>query len=302
MSVLFNVLLPVFLAAGIVALAQQRLRLDIEGLSKAAFYIFSPALVFNALVNSDVSGAEFGQIAAVLVVVTLALWGLGEFAAQLLNLDGPTKASFLIATILMNSANYGLPVTLFAFGEAGVARASLYVTVSTLIRASLCVYIAARGQYAGRQALRQILRVPTGYAALAGLLVNLTGWTVPEPLLKTVTLLAQGTVPALMVVLGVQLLAALNSEHKAENLPALGFVLVGRLILAPLLAYLASGALGLAELNRDVVILESATPSAIMTIILAAEFNTDRSFAALSVFATTITSLLTVTLLLLWLM
>ena len=30
----------------------------------------------------------------------------------------------------MNAGNYGLPVNLFAFGQAGLARASLYFTVS----------------------------------------------------------------------------------------------------------------------------------------------------------------------------
>ena len=61
MSILINILLPVFIVAGLSALAQHRLELNVQTFSKAAFYVFSPAMVIDALLNSGVSGKEFGQ-------------------------------------------------------------------------------------------------------------------------------------------------------------------------------------------------------------------------------------------------
>lgn len=297
MTVLINILLPVFLVAGISALAHDRLKLDVESFSRAAFYLFSPAMVLDALVNSDVSGAEFGGIAAGLVLTVLVMWGLGEGAARLLRLEAGTRSAFLVAIILMNSGNYGLPVNLFAFGEPGLARASLYVTVNSMIRSSLGVYLAARsGAISDWTALRRMFGVPVLYAAALGLLVNLLGVTLPEFVLKSAHLLSQGLVPASLLVLGVQMVRTFRERHSMSHAGALGAVLLGRLLVAPLVAYAVGRLLGLSGLTHDVLVLETATPSAVMSLVLATEFDTDVPFAALCILATTLVSLLTVTL------
>jgi hypothetical protein len=303
MNVLINVLSPIFIAASIAAVAQRYLKLDTKVLARVTFYLFSSALVFDALVNSDVSGAEFGRISAAVTLTTLVLWGIGEVAARWLRLEGPTRAAFLIAIVLMNSGNYGLPVNLFAFGEPGLMRASLYVAVSLFLRSSLCVYLAARGRTRSiRLALRRVLAVPLGYVAILGVVVNLSGWTLPAPVLKTAHLLGQGTVPTMLMVLGIQLTETFQDLQMDSHIPALIGVVVGRLILAPLIAYWVGGFVGLDALSHRVVILESATPSAVSSLVLATEFESDPSFTALSIFVTTALSLVTVTTLLNWLM
>jgi predicted permease len=54
-------------------------------------------------------------------------------------------------------------------------------------------------------------------------------------------------------------------------------------------------------LGRSVLTLECATPAAVMTLVLATEFETDVPFAALAILMTTLASLVTVTLWLTWL-
>jgi predicted permease len=205
MAVLLNIVLPVFIVVGTAALTQMRLRLDMRTLSRAAFYLFSPALVFDSLANSDVSGTEFGQMSVVLILTTLALWALGALVARLLRLEGTTQAAFLIAILLMNAGNYGLSVNLFAFGQAGLARASLVFVGSALLSASLGVYLSARGRATAQMALRRMVSVPLLYATLLGLVFNLGNLTVPEPLGKAVHVLGQASVPIMLVVLGARL-------------------------------------------------------------------------------------------------
>ncbi|HOU13557.1 MAG TPA: AEC family transporter [Anaerolineae bacterium] len=307
MLLLINVVLPVFLVAGVAAVAQPRLKLEMQTLSRAAFYLFSPAMVLDALVNSDVSGAEFGQLALTLALTVLALWLVGEVAARALRLDGPTRGAFLVAIILMNSGNYGMPINLFAFGEPGLVRASLCVTVNAVITSTLAVYLVARGQLSveraalHRTALRRVLSVPAIYAAVLGLLVNLAGWTLPETVVKAVHLLGQGLVPASLLILGIQMRQTVGEQHNSAHTLALALATLGRLALAPLFANLAGRLVGLNELARSVATLEMATPAAIMSLILAHEFGASPSFAARCILVTTFASLLTVTLWLNWL-
>lgn len=298
MTVLINVVLPVFLVAGLAALAQLRLRLDVATLSRAAFYLFAPALVFDSLTNSDVGGSVLLQIAAVIVALTAILWAVGALAAWLLRLQGPTRAAFLNAILLANAGNYGLPVNLFAFGPAGLARAVLYLTVHSMLSSGLGVYIGAKSGTTIWTALKRVASVPLVYAAVAGLVVNLAGWPVPEPVAKAINLLGQASVPVMLVVMGINLAQAFRQGTQADCLPALAAATALRLILSPAVAFVLAGLVGLDDLARNVTVLQAAMPSAVMTIILATEFDADASFAALCVLVTTLASLVTVTLLL----
>lgn len=300
MRTLTHVVLPVFLVAGVAALAQPRLRLDIPSISRAVFYLFSPALVLDSLVSSRIGGMEFGRIAAAMLLTALMLWGIGELVAHLLRLEGPTQSAFLVAILLMNAGNFGLPTNLFAFGEPGLARASLAFTVSAAISSSLGVYLAARGRASGWEALRRVAGVPLVYAAALGFVLNLAHLGLPETLAKAVHLLGQAAVPAMLVVLGGQLAHIFQNEWKAAYLPALMVVAVSRLVLAPALTLGTTHLVGLEGLTRNVVVLETAMPTAVITTILATEFESDPSFATLGVLVTTLASLLTVTAWLNW--
>ena len=297
MAVLLNILLPVFIVAAIAALAYLKLKFDIQTISRAAFYIFSPALVLDSLINSDVSGDEFGLIALATTLTLLTVWGLGEVIAQLLRLNKGTQAAFLVSITSPNSANYGLPVVLFALGETGLARAALYVTVNSLIRSSLGVYLSARGSIASSiSVLRRVFSVPVIYAAVVGLVLNLARIQVPEPIIKAAHILGQGLVPASLLVLGSQIVETFREQRQISQKPALAIAVFTRLVAAPLIAVIISTLLGLVGLTQKVVILETATPTAVMSLVLATEFDTDVPFAALSILVTTLVSFATVAL------
>jgi predicted permease len=140
--------------------------------------------------------------------------------------------------------------------------------------------------------------VPLVYAAALGLLINLAGWTVPDPLAKAFHLLGQGSVPTMLIVLGIKLAELVQNRQNKVHVPAVVFVTVARLLVAPALAWLLAEALGLQGMARNVAIVEAAMPTAVITTILATEFETDSSFAALCVLVTTLISLPTLTILL----
>jgi hypothetical protein len=81
----------------------------------------------------------------------------------------------------------------------------------------------------------------------------------------------------------------------------MGTVVVLRLLAAPALAWAIARVLGMQGLALNVVVLESAMPTAVITTILATEFDSDPPFAALAVLTTTLLSIPTVTILLNWL-
>lgn len=303
LAIFANILLPVFLVAAISAVVQRRMRLSVDAFAKAAFYVFSPAMAIDALTNSGVSGGEYGQLALGLMLTTLVLWGVGEVVARALRLDAPTRAAFLVVMLLGNTGNYALPVNLFAFGEPGLARAALVVTVNSLIWSSLGVYLAARGDAANLGgSLRNVLRSPVIYAAGVGLFLNLTGLPLPEPVARAAHIMAQGLVPASLFVLGAQVMSAWGEKRRGDHTGALVAVTLGRLFLAPLVAYVAAELIGMNDLSQKVLTIEAAAPTAVMALVLSMEYKSNVNFAAMAILVTTVASVLTVALWLFWLM
>ncbi len=296
MSFLLSVVLPVFLIVGAAVVAHAKLKFHAPTLSRAAFYLFSPMLIFDSLVTSTATTTEFGQIALVALATTLIMWILGEAVARPLRLEGPTRAAFVLSLLLMNAGNYGLSVNLFAFGQPGVERAAVYFTISAVLSSSLGVYLSARGRAPARMALRQAAGVPLVYAAILGLAVNLTGLPMPEPVMKAAHTLGQAAVPTMLAVLGLRLVETIQDERRSIHWPAISVVTVGRLMIAPAIALVLATLFGLEGLTFQVTVLESAMPSAVMTTILATEFDSDPSFASVAALATTLVSLPTVTL------
>lgn len=287
-------ILPILLVASLGFALQRLLSLDPRPISQVTFYILSPALVFKLLVGSDIGGSQVvGMMGlAVLVVVGTALVSLA--AGRLLKLRPGMAAAFLISATFMNAGNYGLSLNQFAFGELGLAWASLYFVASVMMINSLGVYVATRGRRGTMQAVRGLAKVPAVYAIPLALGVNSLGLTLPLPIARPVELLGDAAVPVMLLILGMQIGAAGFSEHRGLMVAAGGI----KLLFAPGLAMLAAPLLLTTELAQQVAVLESAMPTAVMSTIIAIEFDVEPTFVTGVVLVSTLLSPITLTMLL----
>jgi hypothetical protein len=72
---------------------------------------------------------------------------------------------------------------------------------------------------------------------------------------------------------------------------------LGRLIIAPIVAWFTASALGLDGVTRGTLVVLAAMPTAVMTTILATEFKAEPAFVTRVVVTSTLLSMLTLTLL-----
>jgi predicted permease len=295
---LFDVIAPVVLLVLTGFLLGRARPVEVRSLAPVSMYLFAPALVFQSLTGSSALSGDAPRLVAACVVHLVALLGFGFLLAAALGLRGKRRAAFLIPAFLYNAGNYGLPVSLFAFGQAGFHAATLVFVVNATVGNFLAGVTAAwgsRGEPA--RAVAETLRLPVVYAAAAALLVAAAGWSLPAWLDRTVAVLASGAIPLLVVTLGVQLAQTGGLSPSREVFVA---ALV-RLLASPLLAAGLAGLVGLEGVGRDVFVLVAAMPAAVNAFLFAAEFDCEPGFVAAVVFTTTLASLLSVSGLLLWL-
>jgi malate permease and related proteins len=297
LTIFLSDILPIFVVAGIGFLLARHVAVNVKALSTVVFNALSPCLAFTLLVTSSINVVEFVRMGLFCVALMGIRGVLARLIAVPLRLDRATRAGFLLAVVFSNSGNFGLPVVLFAFGREALTFATVYFVVAAVLSYTVGVFLAASGHRSVIEALRGITRVPTVYAVAAAAVVLAAGARVPLGLMRAITLLSDAALPMMMLVLGMQLQRARRSEHPA----AVATAVVLSLVVSPLLAFPVAMALGLSGPAFEAGIVQAAMPAAIVTTILALEFDLDPTFPTAVVFLSTLLSPLTVTVLIAYL-
>lgn len=301
LSAFTQAVLPVLAVAGVGYVLGVYTDTDPKPLSTVTLYVLVPALVFHSLATTEIGGSEGARVVLVAVVLTLLMWAVSEGVAVFAS-DG-NRNGLVLAGTFPNTANYGIPLSVFAFPSVGRTTAVLYVVGSTVMLYTVGVYVASRDSAASSLgAVRRVLRLPLVYAVVVGVAANAAGvgsgvgaeGGAGEAAFETLRLVGNSSIPIMLIILGVQLARATPSGALRD----VAMANVVRLVVAPAVAIPVAIAFGFA--NPDVarvVVLESSTPVAVSTVILTIEFDGDSDYTATAVLTTTLASVVSVTLL-----
>jgi predicted permease len=290
-SLFANNLIPVLLIAGVGYLLARGLHLEAHTLSQVCFYVFNPCLIFS-LISTD--HLESNAILGVIAVTTLSTLGVGLIVwliGRLLRLPRRMLAAVLLASMFINSGNFGLPVIRFAFGEQAFSYGSLFYVTSAVLIYSVGVVIASMGKASFGRALLNLARVPALYSLALGLFFLVTGWRLPTSLERSINTLAGAAIPAMLILLGLQF-SKLNLNGQALPLALANFA---RLVISPALVFGLSALFGLHGAAFQASVLQAAMPSAVLNTVLATEFDVEPAFVTTAVFTSTLLSPLTLT-------
>jgi predicted permease len=289
LSILVSDILPVFVIAGAGFLLARFAGVNVKILSRVVFYSLLPCLAFRLLITSDPSGPNISRLVLLAVLIMAAMAVVGYAAAKMLRLDGPSLRAFMMVVMFSNGGNYGLPVVRFAFGSETLTYATIF-----FLTGSVCTYVASsffagshRSKIAG--ALEKIWKMPSLYGLAAAVLVLTIGWRVPEGLMRPVSLLSDAALPLMILVLGMQLERAVWPSRPGIVLWAVGI----SLLIAPFVALGLSSLLNITGPARQAAVILSSMPVAVITTILALEFELAPEFVTSAVFVSTIASPLT---------
>ena len=290
-TLFFNNLFPILLAAAIGFALAKWVGVNPRPLSQVVFYVFSPVLVFNLIRNSQLSNQDILITLAFALVLFLCIGILTWLVGGALRLDRKTLAAVLITAMFMNAGNYGLPLTSFAFGEQALAFASIFFVVNAMLTNTVGIVIASSGSTSVPRAIKGLIKFPAIYALTLGILFLQFNWQLPTGLDRSITLLSNAAIPCMLVLLGMQLVNIRLDGHVRPLILTSSM----RLLVAPALAFGLTKLFGMSGPAQQAVILEAGMPVAVLTTILAPEFETEPTFVTTAVLVTTLLSPLTLT-------
>ncbi|MGE5464251.1 MAG: AEC family transporter [Syntrophothermus sp.] len=296
-STFANNILPIILLSGAGFLLAKTLHVEARSLGRVLFYIFSPVLIFDLLLQNHLKLNEAISV-IVLTVCIIAVMGLLTFSLGVFfKLERPALTSILITTMFSNTGNYGLPLVSFAFGEKALSYAGIFFVTTTLLFYTVGVLIASLGHMSPKEAVIGLFRIPTLYAVLIAVLINVLHIQIPGPVARAVELAAGGTIPLMLILLGVEL-ARVQFSGSAR---AMQLSVVLKLLIAPLLALSLTALLGMSGPVRQGCVTEASMPTMVSSTVLATEYQLDSKLVTAIVFISTLLSPLTLTPLLVFL-
>ena len=293
LSLLIEVVLPVFALVAVGAWVGRRFGLEVGPINRLAIYAAVPALALRTMAGIEMAwGPALHLVGAYLTFLV----AMGAVAALIGRRWRPSRRRTLVGTsVFGNAANLNLPVALFAFGDAGLDRALVLYVVTALALFGFGPVLLGRATGA-RAAVRTALGFPVLWAALAGLGLNAYDVALPLGASRAIGLLADAAVPVVLLSLGVHMARSMHWRPSGRTWAAVGV----KLLLGPAVAAAVGAALGLAGLDLAVLIVLGAMPTAINAAMLAVEFGGEADQVGEAVVVGTAAALLTLPLVLAW--
>lgn len=276
-------------------------------LSRVAFFVASPALLFTTLSESDV----FLVLGPQLWVATFSA-GIAAAVYLIIARFFVTKRSAserMIAALsasLMNSANLGLPIAAYVLGDASYAapvilfQLAIYTPIYVFVMDSqtlkesqqdtsgLKVIRAGFWRSLGRIFIT-VIRNPLIIGSAFGLVFSVTGWQLWQPLDESIGLIGGAAIPAMLLAFGISLVGSkpLAKEHGRRRDTVVASAV--KLLVHPLAAWvLAAFVFQLDDEGVLIATVLASLPTAQNVFVAASRYNSGLVVARDTVFITTI--------------
>lgn len=208
-------------------------------MSRLAFFVLMPCLLFHTIATADVR-TLFSPMLAVSAITALSVAaGTALVFGLVLRRPLTTTTVGALAASYSNANNIGLPVAVYVLGQATAVVPVIMLQLVVMAPIALTVLDAATAS--GRGWRRRVLGPvsnPLIIASLLGLVCSVTGVTLPDPVLEPFVLVGGAAVPVVLLSFGMSLHGAaplrdaatrvdvlLASGIKLLVMPAVAFVL-----------------------------------------------------------------------------
>lgn len=305
-SVVLDVLAPVF---GIIALGYLAVRaslLDTAGVRGVVAFVFNfalPVLLFRSMAGVELPDRVPWSFLAAFYSASLATYALGMAVGRWgFRRPADEQAIFGMAASFSNTVFLGIPIILAALGPEATLPVFLIIAFhsATFMPLTVALIHLGRGEAMGVVGqgvtlVRAVVKDPIVMGLLLGLLANLAGLELRGSLDRMAELLGGAALPAALFAMGASL-----AGHPAGSDGAPASVLAFlKLVVHPALVWVvAVPLLGLEGVWAATAVLMAGMPTAVNTYLFGARYGAAPSVAARAVLVSSAASLVTLAVLL----
>jgi malonate transporter and related proteins len=259
-------------------------------LSRLSFFVASPALIVTVLDHADVAGVLSANLLATFAgfLAASALYVVG--ARLVWRHDLGDTVIGLLCSSYVNAGNLGLPIAAYVLGDAALVAPTLLLQLLVLQPLALAAldHASSSAGFSIGRALLQPVTNPLTVGSIAGVLLAITGLTLPGAVREPLQLVGDMAVPSMLLAYGVSLRLGPRAGH-GTSLGEIGWITVLKLIVQPATAYaVARFALGVNDAGLLAITVLAALPTAQNIFVHATRYRHAEVVARDSIFVTTL--------------
>ncbi|MDW8797131.1 AEC family transporter [Staphylococcus shinii] len=291
--IILEVLVPILLLILLGVVLQIKFQFDLRQLSTLITYCLMPASVFVNILNVNIKLAVLLQIIYYVLLYSLILIIFSHIICKLLKLNPSQGAALKNSISLMNSGNYGLPVSnlIFSHNPIGVSIQVFILIFQNLLTYTYGIYNILSATKTLKEILISFLRLPVFHALIIGIICNFFDITLPKPIVLPLNHLADAFIAIALIVLGAQLAKIkINFFQRVIT-----WSLFGRLIAGPILSLMLIYLLNIDGVVAQSLFIASSFPTSRNASTIAMEYQVEPELHAQIVLFSTLLSSITVT-------
>lgn len=222
------------------------------------------------------------------------LWYMAIVVVMLVLLYIPVKALFkepsersiaLIAALIGNTGNLGIPLGIALFGYESVPYMTLINLMNVIVVYTFGVYIYSRGSFSVKESLFNIIKLPIIWFALVAVILNITATTLPNSVLDALKMGAFAAMTIQLILFGIYLYEAkLVEVSKKLTL----WVMSIKFLLLPSVTVLALLWAPFSAEVKAMIFLELFMPLAVANINISSLYNSKPQLVTVMVFISSI--------------
>ena len=278
---ILNIVFPVFIIISVGFLFSKYKKIQLTAINELVIYITTPCLIISSLSKFPIDLKLAFSISLSTLGVVLFCLVIGFIIVKALKLDIPV---YLPPILFANTGNMGLPMLLFAFGQSGFNIGILYMVSTTFIHYTLGIVLL-------NWSIKkwEIFKLPLIYSTILGIIISANQIQIPTAIDRSINLLGNITIPAMIFALGYKL-----AELKISKVWISFLIGSLRIFIGFFAGIILSYLLGLEGIAKKVVILQASMPPAIFNFVLAEKYRRDSEAVASIIMAGTIVSFIVI--------
>ena len=291
--VFMDVILPILILMAVGAMLQKKFQFQLRPIANLITYCFMPAAVFLNICQVEFDQQLLGQLMFYLLLFSSSLMLLSTILSKVFKIKGDERTALKNSISLMNSGNYGLPVSqlIFSTNPLGVSVQIIMLVFQNLLTYTYGIYNLISASKTITDIVKSFFKLPIIHALALGVIFQVFNLPLPRFVEIPLEQLAGGFTSLALILLGAQLAAIrFHSFHRV-----IGLSLVGRLIAGPAFALAFILLLGIEGVIAQSLLIASSFPTSRNTATLALEYEVAPELHAQIVLFSTLLSSITVT-------
>ena len=269
-SIIFSILsIYVFIVMGYAAKKTFKEQIDNKTITLLNVYFLQVFLTFWGLLLHPVDITLLYAPSAYLIIIIIAVSVSALFAHTLFTKKKEYSIA-MVAAIIGNTGNLGIPLNIAVFGEVSIPYTTVVNLVNVFVVYTLGVYYYSRGSFNVRTSLLNIIKLPILWAAIIAILLSVNHYKPSDAIMNMLMMGAYASMTMQLFLFGMYLY---GTKIKEINKTLIGWVLSFKFLILPFIAFIILINLDLSSMVKGIVFIELMMPLAVANVNLASLYD-----------------------------